>query len=266
MVIITRANNKEIFEQIIENAFPDDKQLIIDTLTHDLLAYNDVHKLKSLSDRTIDNIQQVNCEEGSNVSTLTNMADSNKQMLRILVSYVNRREQEAGMLFTYQEWMGLTPEDFHTFRSLEYNVPPRPQVQQPRVTTIDPYHEQKLELEVFKHSIKRDTTVYPTLREDQQWDTWNRSTLTLARTHDVSEVFDDKYEPTNDYSKELFKQKQAFVYSDVNKVLSNTTSFVSTLDGENANTTMLCDVVIANVSSAETNNTKPSNEETFETK
>ena len=43
--------------------------------------------------------------------------------------------------------------------------------------------------EFFKKSIKEDRNTYSTLREDKQWDKWNRSIKSLAYTHDYEDVF-----------------------------------------------------------------------------
>jgi hypothetical protein len=43
--------------------------------------------------------------------------------------------------------------------------------------------------------------------------------LTLARTHDVSEVFDPEYQPKDTLESEFFEQKQSFVYSVFNKCI-----------------------------------------------
>ena len=65
----------------------------------------------------------------------------------------------------------------------------------------------------FQKSIKRDVSLYPILKEDKQYDNWNRGTIALARTHDVEEVFDEKYTPTALDDVALFAAKQKFVYA-----------------------------------------------------
>ena len=76
----------------------------------------------------------------------------------------------------------------------------------------------------FKKSIKRDPASYPTLQDQKHWNSWNRTMIAQARTHDVSEVFDRNYVPlaTNAKAVELFQQKQGFIYIILNKcVLTN---------------------------------------------
>jgi hypothetical protein len=40
---------------------------------------------------------------------------------------------------------------------------------------------------------------------------WNRSVISQARAHDVSDVFDTGYTPETEEEKQLFKAKQEFV-------------------------------------------------------
>jgi hypothetical protein len=75
------------------------------------------------------------------------------------------------------------------------------------------------QINAFKRGTKREVAVYHQLKDDKLWDSWNRMVLTLARTHDVSEVFDPEYQPKDTLESELFEQKQSFVYSVFNKCI-----------------------------------------------
>ena len=72
---------------------------------------------------------------------------------------------------------------------------------------------------LFKKGIKRDASVYPTLKEQSHFNNWNRSVIAQARAHDISEVFDLNYSPTTAEDIELFTQKQSFAYSVLNRCL-----------------------------------------------
>ena len=58
--------------------------------------------------------------------------------------------------------------------------------------------------ETFKKSIKMDRSTYPTLREDKQWDKWNRSIKELTCTYDCEDVFDINYVPVGDDQEAVF--------------------------------------------------------------
>ena len=69
------------------------------------------------------------------------------------------------------------------------------------------------ELLLFKKSIKCDTTVYPILKDERKFDTFETEFLAMVRTHDIEEVFDPNYTPNNLNDTYLFKEKQNFAYA-----------------------------------------------------
>ena len=67
--------------------------------------------------------------------------------------------------------------------------------------------------EEFKKSIKRDKTHYKPFKEDKEWDSWSRSTRATARSHDCDVILNSKYRPRTQEEKDLFEEKQKFMYS-----------------------------------------------------
>jgi hypothetical protein len=65
----------------------------------------------------------------------------------------------------------------------------------------------------FKRGIKRDITYFTPLKEEKQWDTWQCTTIALARAQDVSEVLEPTYVPTTSEETELFNEKQKYMYA-----------------------------------------------------
>ena len=65
----------------------------------------------------------------------------------------------------------------------------------------------------FKKNIKRDKNQYTTLHEDRQLDSWNCSTKAIARKHNCEDVFNGTYLHEDGENKELFLEKQIFMYS-----------------------------------------------------
>ena len=53
--------------------------------------------------------------------------------------------------------------------------------------------------------MKKDRSTYPTLREDKQWDKWNRSIKALACIHDCEDVFDINYVPVGNDQEASFQ-------------------------------------------------------------
>jgi hypothetical protein len=65
----------------------------------------------------------------------------------------------------------------------------------------------------FKRGITRDVQSYPDLKQDKDWDGWNRGTISQARAQDVSEVLHSNYVPTDPINVALFFEKQKFMYA-----------------------------------------------------
>ena len=73
--------------------------------------------------------------------------------------------------------------------------------------------------ESFRKSIKRDASLFTTFKDSKFWDNWRRNTLATARVQDVDEIFDHQYMPWTNDDKDLFAEKQKFMYSVFTKVL-----------------------------------------------
>jgi hypothetical protein len=65
----------------------------------------------------------------------------------------------------------------------------------------------------FKRGIKRDIGLFPALKQDKQWDVWQRATIAQARAQDLSEVLDTSYLPVTPGDQALFREKQKYMYA-----------------------------------------------------
>ena len=79
-------------------------------------------------------------------------------------------------------------------------------------TTIS---ESQSALNIFKKGTKRDASAYPIFKNDLYYDTFLRSFLAVIKAQGLYNVADPDYDPDDgdQYDKELFKEKQFFVYS-----------------------------------------------------
>ena len=71
----------------------------------------------------------------------------------------------------------------------------------------------------FECDIKRDPTLFPELKDLKQWDSWCIETKAQAKAQNVELVFDAKYKACSAADKELFGQKQKFMYAVFTKTL-----------------------------------------------
>jgi hypothetical protein len=66
---------------------------------------------------------------------------------------------------------------------------------------------------LFKRGTKRDYASFPTLKDDKQNDQWHRTFSNLARAQDLKDVLDENYSPITTTDKDLFVEKQKFLYA-----------------------------------------------------
>ena len=71
----------------------------------------------------------------------------------------------------------------------------------------------------FECDIKRDPTLFPELKDLKQWDSWCIEIKAQAKAQNVEQVFDAKYKASSAADKELFDQKQNFMYAVFTKML-----------------------------------------------
>jgi hypothetical protein len=68
-------------------------------------------------------------------------------------------------------------------------------------------------VDLFKRGIKRDFASFPTLKDDNQNDQWHCTFSKLAWAQDLSDVLDENYSPVTTADKDLFAEKQKFLYA-----------------------------------------------------
>ena len=115
---------------------------------------------------------------------------------------------------------------FHQFMSWKLNEitasspspPPSVTASNPRAAPSSPSCSSQLLN--FKRGIKRDTSTYPTLKDEKYYESFKRSVLVTATAHDCAEILQPTYRPRSDAdSLELFRLKNDFMYGVFNKCL-----------------------------------------------
>ena len=72
----------------------------------------------------------------------------------------------------------------------------------------------------FKKGIKREIAAYQTLKDEKYFDSFSRSIIVVAKSHECSEVLDPTYTPMSEpEQKELFEAKQTLMFSVFNAKL-----------------------------------------------
>ena len=70
----------------------------------------------------------------------------------------------------------------------------------------------------FKKGIKREDSVYPTLKDERYFNGFSRSLYITAKSHECEQVLDPDYIP-KEFEKELFHSKQIFMFAVFDKHL-----------------------------------------------
>jgi hypothetical protein len=219
MVAITRARYAEIFQRVIADCIQiSDGAQVLDALKSSGVTNMDA--FLSMDLEVINELHFTHEEDDGTFST-SPINKGYKRAIVNLITWMHQKQRAApGGILTEEDWDLVTADSLFEYTISLDNLNPNSNIGNLRPTisgTPTPFSHERSELEMFKRGTKRDITVYPTLRDDKTWDTWNRTVLTHARTHDISEVFNVDYVPTNDMSIALFEQKQSFVYSMFNK-------------------------------------------------
>jgi hypothetical protein len=144
--------------------------------------------------------------------------------VRLFKAWIGLMASLSGqMSLTTDQWNELTQEDFYSFRTSSSAIGYNPVAQAPTPRGAAGTGTYTYGLNDFRKGIRRDSSVYPVFKDDKHFNNWNRSVLSQARAHDVSDVFNSRFVPSTAESILLFKAKQEFVYSVFNRCVQTDT-------------------------------------------
>ena len=108
------------------------------------------------------------------------------------------------------QWNQVSLFDFQAFRFTNGSVKILSDISPATTTSASPLIRLSDMVADFEKGIKRDSSLYLTLKDQKHWNNWNQSVIAEARAHDISEVFDTNYIPSNEVEASLFQHKQIF--------------------------------------------------------
>ena len=213
--LLARQQDAAIFEHICEEI------LDIESTSPAKLAL-DRHGIKSkytlLSLRHDDINQFMYVPAATSNGPPVDLDTGNKNLIRLFLGWYHTLLEKNGYEpLNETQWMATEGKDFNNYRE---RLPiPRPPTSSSVPSNAGTNGRQVDAVAEFKKGIKRDAAIYPMLKDQKHWDAWNRSLVTQAKAHDVHEVLDLSYAPPDgdQEAKDLFDQKQIFVYSVLNK-------------------------------------------------
>ncbi|KAL7572284.1 hypothetical protein ACA910_017883 [Epithemia clementina (nom. ined.)] len=127
------------------------------------------------------------------------------------------------------DWLEFSPEDFDTFRCFSaapimshHSSPYRHQntMTSPLSTgtttqSVPIKSEYYHQLSAFKRGIKRDSTAFPTFKDDKYYDYFSRTFEAVADAQGLGDLLDPTFQPdhSDEYAVALFHEQQKFLYS-----------------------------------------------------
>jgi hypothetical protein len=122
-------------------------------------------------------------------------------LLKSLVHYIYYPDESGSLIGN--KWTAITMADFDQFRSnLAYTTNfgsistlVTKQTSLPTLSSSSATYSGQSPVDIFKRGIKRDPSVFPTLKDEKFNDQWHRSFANQARAQDVSAIIDALYVP-----------------------------------------------------------------------
>jgi hypothetical protein len=219
MAVLSRAQAKQAFEHVMNVVLErgNDSHLKSALLRDGI---NDIYGLLNIRDNVIDSLQY--CDPNDS-DTLKPVTQGDKGLVRCFLDYVLYRNESGDPIGN--GWLAITPEGFDAFRvdpnyiatTTARRIPVQSRTRTTEATTTSPPVSVAAKVyspaELFRRGIKRDPSLFPTLKDERFNDTWHRSFANQARAQDLSEVLDATYKPSAPEDVELFQEKQKYMYA-----------------------------------------------------
>jgi hypothetical protein len=207
-MVFTRQNQIEALNHVLKEVLGKSEDSALTKALHQN-GLKDIASFITMDSNTIESLKYNKSSQHKDIPI--NKGDQG--ICKSFINFVIHRDKTGEPIGT--NWLSITQEEFDVFRSSVAAMPvasPPPSssshtsIQAPRTPIYSP-------AEQFIRTIKRDPSLFPTLKDERYNDVWHRSFLTQARAQDVSEVLDPNYSPSTQSEKDLFAAKQKFVYA-----------------------------------------------------
>jgi hypothetical protein len=137
-------------------------------------------------------------------------------LLTTFCAFIFYRASIGEPIDSVQKWNDLSLEDFQNFRVSKewFTISENPGKVFTASTSSSGGNQSRDPIADFKRGIKRDIGLFPTLKQDKQWDVWHRATLAQARAQDLMEILQvPLYVPVTPSDQGLFAEKQKYMYA-----------------------------------------------------
>jgi hypothetical protein len=218
----TRSATKAAFTHVVDVVL--DNQNITNALAK--AGLDDIGDILAFDDAAIIDLKYP--DPDPNVTQLHPIRRGEIGLLRTFIHFVHYREEISDPIDN--KWTTITQDEFNQFRcNIKYTrrfttlsnlqhitiASTAAPALQPSSSAPTPSRTSSTAtpVEMFKKGIKRDPSVYPTLKDELWNDNWHRAFVNQARAQDVDEVLDPGYLPTTSAEYDLFQEKLKYVYA-----------------------------------------------------
>ena len=213
-MVFTKSQAKAAFNHAMDNVIGKDDT---SPLKKAIIAYGieEIHDLTTMVDSDIDDLVYNKSATETNV----HFSRPDRQLLRAFISYVGYTIHNGNALSDSDEWEAITRDDFSDYRIRKFN----PALRQFETTTPDSTPTigttgtvstmPRNPAELLRRGMKRDSTLFPVLKDEKFNDTWHRTFVNQARAQDIMEVLNPDYVPSTTEEMELFDEKQKYLYA-----------------------------------------------------
>jgi hypothetical protein len=133
--------------------------------------------LNTISGDDIDSLQY-EFKESDDSIVLKTLHKSQIGLLKSLRAYIFHKDVKGEIIDSHDKWMQLELEEFQCFRSSKewFSISANP------TQAFAPIGGKRVPDLVadFKKGIKRDANMFPSLKQDKQWDNWQRAVIAQA--------------------------------------------------------------------------------------
>ena len=208
-MVLTRPQAKLAFKHVVVNVLGHDEQShLYASLIHQ--GIEDIFSLTCVDQEFVDSLTY---QDPNNSTNRLPILKAQKYLIREFLRYVvfrNIQDDPIG-----DNWNAITPEDFDRFRLDPSHLNAMIGVPANRNTSTPTYSAPPgfTPADMFRRGIKRDPSLFPTLKDEKFNDSWHRSFQNQARAQNVSEVLDPSFNPSTPEEQELFMEKQKYLYA-----------------------------------------------------
>jgi Reverse transcriptase (RNA-dependent DNA polymerase) len=213
-MVLTRLEAKAAFTHVLDTVLGrGDGTQLKTALTRD--GFEDIFAFSNMSQQDIDHLGFPDPNDASIILPI-NRGDIG--LVQCFIDFILHKEQSGSPI---DDWTALQASEFDAFRISPVYIAARRNPTAPAMggsaptatAPATPTSRSLSSVEIFRRGIKRDPTLFPTLKDEKFNDNWHRSFETQARAQGVHQVLDPTFVPTSHDDMELFDEQQKYVYA-----------------------------------------------------